>query len=131
MGAGARERDQFGGLTIVPVLTNKGVSFGNFGIMAPYEQSQSCLSGGTVPASIIDKHLGQRIRIARDAAAMSQAELADLTGLDLEHIAAMEAGRIRVSSLALARIARSVNQSLDWFFDGLSGQDEIDAGARD
>lgn len=84
-----------------------------------------------MPASIIDKHLGQRIRIAREAVAMSQAELADLTDLDLEHIAAMEAGKIRVSSLALARIARSVNQSLDWFFDGLSGQDEIDAGVRD
>lgn len=78
-----------------------------------------------MPASIIDKHLGERIRIARKAAGLSKAELTELAGLEAGHIAAMEAGNVRVSSLALARIARSVNQSLDWFFEGLSAQDEI------
>lgn len=76
-----------------------------------------------MPVSDIDRHLGQRIREARAAKGLSQEELAEQIESLADKVQAMEEGRVRVSSLALARISLALDASLAWFYDGLPGQD--------
>ena len=71
-------------------------------------------------------HLGQRIAEARRNLDLSHETLADLTEIEAGKIKAMESGTLRVSSIALARVARSMDVPLSWFFDGLPGQEVFD-----
>ena len=77
--------------------------------------------------SEIDRHLGRRIREGRSQSGLSASALAREIDLETTRIEAMEAGRIRIASLQLARIARTLDLPLSWFFAGLPGQDVFDA----
>ena len=82
--------------------------------------------GNTLAVSDIDRHLGRKIEAARQKLGLSHETLATLAEIDPDKIRAMETGALRVSSFALARIARHVGEPLSWFFDGLPGQDVFD-----
>lgn len=80
-----------------------------------------------MPSSAIDKHLGQRIQLARHGVGLTIEVMAEQVQYSVDEVSAMEAGSIRVPSLALARISRVVDQPLSWFFDGLPGQEVFDS----
>ncbi|MEV0416704.1 helix-turn-helix domain-containing protein [Streptosporangium canum] len=60
--------------------------------------------------------LGERIAHARQRAGMTQADLSAAVALDRSSLAKIENGSRRVSALELARIARAVNERIEWFF---------------
>lgn len=80
------------------------------------------LQGSGLTTSI-DKHLGERIALARQG---SQAEL-DWLAAQIETcpetLSAFEAGERRIRALYIARCAKALNRPLKWFFEGLPGQD--------
>ena len=59
------------------------------------------------------KLLGQRIRIARQAAGLSQEQLAELIGLTSQHISHTEVASTKISLPALVKIANALNTSVD------------------
>jgi len=83
-----------------------------------------------LPVSDIDRHLGARIAEARRELGLTHQKLGALIESDPEQIEAMEEGRLRVSSLVLARISRCVDKPLSWFFAGLPGQEIFESGLR-
>lgn len=64
--------------------------------------------------------------MARRDADLSIDDLAERIHYQTADIAAMETGKQRVPSLALARISRVVEKPLSWFFEDLPGQDVFD-----
>ena len=87
--------------------------------------------GEALSASDIDRHLGGRIYEARTQRGRDQNAIAELIDSDVATVAAMEAGEIRIASVALARIARALDLPLSWFFSGLPGQDVFESDRRE
>lgn len=85
------------------------------------------MPGDAVSGTEIDRHLGRRISQARSQRGLSLDALAQQTETSAQDIADMEAGEVRIASLRLARIARTLDMPLSWFFAGLPGQDVFDA----
>ena len=69
--------------------------------------------------------IGERIRIAREMAGLSQGQLAKLMGLHRPSVTEMEAGNRRVTTDELEQLARHFDVSTSW----LLGEDE--AGPAD
>jgi len=59
--------------------------------------------------------LGRRIAQAREDSGKTQAELADLLGLDRTAVVRLEAGSRKVSATELITIASSLGRPIDWF----------------
>jgi Zn-dependent peptidase ImmA (M78 family)/transcriptional regulator with XRE-family HTH domain len=59
--------------------------------------------------------LGRRIAEAREDAGRTQAELADLVGLDRTAIVRVEAGTRKVSATELVAVAAALERPIDWF----------------
>ena len=64
--------------------------------------------GETVSGSDIDRHLGRRIRDAREQVGRTRTELPKRLEIEESTLNAMEAGEVRIASLNLARIARDL-----------------------
>ncbi|MDE7082495.1 MAG: helix-turn-helix transcriptional regulator [Clostridia bacterium] len=58
-------------------------------------------------------HIGQRIRAARQAKGMSQADLAYAAGIGLPHISDIELGKKQLSILTFAKIVEVLEVSAD------------------
>lgn len=87
--------------------------------------------GEVLSATEIDRHLGRRILEARTERERDRGDIARIIDSDVATVEAMEAGRVRVASIALARISRALDLPLSWFFDGLPGQDVFDSDRRE
>lgn len=59
--------------------------------------------------------LGRRIAQAREDSEKTQAELADLVGLDRTAVVRLEAGSRKVSATELVAIASALDRPIDWF----------------
>ena len=59
--------------------------------------------------------LGRRIAQAREDSGKTQAELADLVGLDRTAVVRLEAGSRKVSATELVAIASALERPIDWF----------------
>lgn len=59
--------------------------------------------------------IGQRIKQARCANNLSQADLGALVGCSNNHMSHVETGQTKVSLTMLLKIARALNQELDYF----------------
>jgi transcriptional regulator with XRE-family HTH domain len=59
-----------------------------------------------------DAKLGEKIRIRRTAAGMSQSELGDALGVTFQQIQKYENGANRVSAVRLEQIATALNESI-------------------
>lgn len=70
--------------------------------------------------------LGLRLRRAREVAGFTQQEAADALGVSRPSLSQIEAGRTRIDSLALRRLAGLYRQSIDGFF-----QDDNEADRQD
>ncbi len=67
----------------------------------------------------VDLHVGGRIRMRRRLLGMSQERLADDLGLTFQQVQKYERGANRVSASKLYEIAKSLQTSISYFFDGL------------
>jgi transcriptional regulator with XRE-family HTH domain len=62
-----------------------------------------------------DAKLGEKIRIRRTAAGMSQSELGEALGVSFQQIQKYEKGANRVSAVRLEQIAKALNESISYF----------------
>lgn len=68
----------------------------------------------------IDLHVGSRIRLRRKVLGVSQESLAADLGLTFQQIQKYERGTNRVSASKLYEIARSLQTTTSYFFDGFA-----------
>jgi transcriptional regulator with XRE-family HTH domain len=68
----------------------------------------------------IDLHVGARIRMRRKILGVSQERLAEDLGLTFQQIQKYERGANRVSASKLYEIAKSLQSSVAYFFEGLA-----------
>ena len=73
---------------------------------------------GSKKPDLIDVEVGQRIRIQRLAAGLSQSELAERIGVTFQQVQKYEKGMNRVGAGRLTKIARVLNVPVGSFFDG-------------
>ena len=69
--------------------------------------------------NLIDMHVGERIRRRRRALGVSQDRLAEQLGLTFQQVQKYERGANRVSASKLYQIARALQASIPYFFEGL------------
>ena len=77
-----------------------------------------------------DVLVGQRVRMARLMANMSQTELGDHIGITFQQVQKYEKGANRVSSSRLAQISDVVGKPISWFFDEARGKPNGKASGR-
>jgi len=80
---------------------------------------------GSKKPDLIDVEVGQRIRIQRLAAGLSQSELAERVGVTFQQIQKYEKGTNRVGAGRLTNIARVLNVPVGSFFDGREAIDQV------
>ena len=81
---------------------------------------------GSKKPDLIDIEVGQRIRIQRLAAGLSQSELAERVGVTFQQVQKYEKGANRVGAGRLTRIARVLNVPVSSFFDGRETIEEVE-----
>lgn len=79
----------------------------------------------------VDVHVGKRIRHRRWMVGMTQQHLADSVGIKFQQIQKYETGMNRVSASRLWDIARTLDVSISFFFEGLGGGEPQSAPASD
>ncbi len=67
----------------------------------------------------IDRHVGLRIRLRRKELGVSQEKLADQIGLTFQQVQKYERAANRVSASKLYEMARALNTSIAYFYEGL------------
>ena len=82
--------------------------------------------GGPHP---VDRHVGLRIRMRRKELNISQERLAEALGLTFQQVQKYERAANRVSASKLFEIARALNASVAYFYEGLSAGDEVETPA--
>jgi transcriptional regulator with XRE-family HTH domain len=75
----------------------------------------------------VDRHVGLRIRMRRKELGISQERLAEALGLTFQQVQKYERAANRVSASKLWEIARALNTSVAYFYDGLAGSAEMEA----
>jgi transcriptional regulator with XRE-family HTH domain len=68
----------------------------------------------------VDLHVGARIRMRRKLLGVSQERLAEQLGLTFQQVQKYERGANRVSASKLYEIAKALQTSVAYFFDGLA-----------
>jgi transcriptional regulator with XRE-family HTH domain len=80
---------------------------------------------GSKKPDLIDVEVGQRIRIQRLAAGLSQSELAERIGVTFQQVQKYEKGMNRVGAGRLTQIARVLNVPVGSFFDGREAIEQV------
>jgi transcriptional regulator with XRE-family HTH domain len=68
----------------------------------------------------IDRHVGLRIRMRRKELGVSQEKLAECIGLTFQQVQKYERAANRVSASKLWEMARALNTTVAYFYEGLS-----------
>jgi transcriptional regulator with XRE-family HTH domain len=76
--------------------------------------------GGPNP---IDRHVGLRIRMRRKELGVSQEKLAESIGLTFQQVQKYERAANRVSASKLWEMAKALNTSVAYFYEGLGGSE--------
>jgi transcriptional regulator with XRE-family HTH domain len=76
----------------------------------------------------VDVHVGKRVRHRRWMLGMTQQQLGDLVGIKFQQIQKYETGMNRVSASRLWDIAKALDVSISFFFEGLEGDYEERTG---
>jgi transcriptional regulator with XRE-family HTH domain len=79
--------------------------------------------GGPHP---VDRHVGLRIRMRRKELGVSQERLAEALGLTFQQVQKYERAANRVSASKLWEIARALNASVAYFYEGLVSGEDLD-----
>ncbi len=71
--------------------------------------------------TIVDQHVGARMRAARLEAGKSQTEVAGSLGLAFQHVQKYEKSTNRISAGKLHELSRLFDTPVQFFFDGMAG----------
>ena len=71
--------------------------------------------------SVVDKHVGARLRAARLEAGKSQTQVAEALGVTFQQVQKYEKGTNRISAGTLHELSRLLDTPVQFFFDGLGG----------
>ena len=69
--------------------------------------------------SLVDVHVGERVRLRRKLLGMTQTDLGDAIGLTFQHVQKNERGVYRIGASRLLAIARVLDVSIDYFFEDM------------
>ncbi len=72
--------------------------------------------------TVVDRHVGLRIRMRRRELGMSQERLAEAIGLTFQQVQKYERASNRVSASKLWEIAKVLRTNVAYFYDGLEGE---------
>ena len=75
----------------------------------------------------VDVHVGKRIRHRRWLVGMTQQQLAESVGIKFQQIQKYECGANRMTSSRLYDLAKALNVAVQYFFDGMEGDDLLAA----
>ena len=70
----------------------------------------------------VDVHVGKRVRHRRWMVGMTQQQLGDIVGIKFQQIQKYETGMNRISASRLWDIARALEVSISFFFEGFEGE---------
>ena len=87
---------------------------------------RSKVIGRTLPvkaATAIDVHIGQRLRLRRKLAGLSQEQLAERVGVTFQQMQKYEKGTNRISASRLFAAARLLSVPVSYFFQGLAASE--------
>jgi transcriptional regulator with XRE-family HTH domain len=73
----------------------------------------------------IDRHVGLRIRLRRKELGISQEKLAESIGLTFQQVQKYERAANRVSASKLWEVARALETSISYFYEGLPTDGEL------
>lgn len=79
----------------------------------------------------VDVHVGSRIRMRRMMSSMSQEKLGNAIGLSFQQVQKYEKGMNRVGASRLQQIAKVLNVTPAFFFDGAPGLNVVGADGID
>jgi transcriptional regulator with XRE-family HTH domain len=82
------------------------------------------------PCNIVDVYVGARLRTRRMILGMSQSELGVHLGVTFQQIQKYENGSNRISVHRLRVIARALDVSPSYFFEGIAPVSQSGIGAR-
>ena len=74
-----------------------------------------------------DLHVGKRLRRRRRLLGMTQQDLASQVGVRFQQIQKYECGANRITASRLYELAKAMNVSVQYFFDGIPAADAPDA----
>jgi transcriptional regulator with XRE-family HTH domain len=74
----------------------------------------------------VDRHVGLRIRMRRKEVGISQERLAEALGLTFQQVQKYERAANRVSASKLFEIARALDTSVSYFYEGLAPAADAD-----
>ena len=80
-------------------------------------------AGGPHP---VDRHVGLRIRMRRKELGVSQEKLAEALGLTFQQVQKYERAANRVSASKLFEIARALDTSVGYFYEGLGALQDLE-----
>lgn len=69
----------------------------------------------------LDVHVGQRLRMRRGLAGLSQEKLAEAVGVSFQQIQKYENGSNRVGARRLFDLGQVLSVPVEWFFEGFAG----------
>ena len=72
-------------------------------------------------ATVVDQHVGARVRAARLEAGKSQTEVAESLGLTFQQVQKYEKGANRISAGKLHELSRLFDMPVQFFFDRVAG----------
>jgi transcriptional regulator with XRE-family HTH domain len=78
-----------------------------------------------------DLHVGKRLRRRRRLLGMTQQELASQVGVRFQQIQKYECGANRITASRLYDLARAMNVSVQYFFDGMAAANPMPNAAND
>src|SRR3954469_12515605 len=90
----------------------------------------NCIMEGRGPGPV-DKHVGERVRMRRLHAQMSQVELGSELGVTFQQVQKYEKGTNRIGSSRLHRISQVLQGPVSFFFEDVAGQRSTAAGLPD
>ena len=71
--------------------------------------------------SLVDRHIGSRVRTRRVMLGMSQEKLAEALGLTFQQVQKYEKGVNRIGASRLLHIAGILDVGIEFFFEGIPG----------
>jgi len=80
---------------------------------------------------IVDRHVGQKVRVRRWELKMGQRELADMVGIHFQQLHKYETAENRISASRLWDIAGALEVHISYFFEGLMEQAAVNGAVMD
>lgn len=69
--------------------------------------------------NIIDEYIGSRIRVRRNLLGLSQDQLAQMLNISFQQVQKYEKGNNRIAGSRIWQLARALNVSVGYFFEGI------------